>query len=194
MTHARARALALFLFTTSLFAQETPIYRLYDEVPIASVLFELANLAKMDVIIGDDVRGLVSTRIAGPPFEAFRDIARAYGLVVRDLSGIAVVGSRPGLLTDAVERFETLGPSLKELKVSLTLSGVHLPDIFKLMAREVAMTWIVRPPVGARVWARLRERPLPQVLAALALVMGVRCETRHSTVVFFPSAPSASIR
>lgn len=178
-----------------LFAEGVLVHREYDGTPVSQVLFELSGLAGREVVIGDEVRGLVHAKLAGvSPFRAFTDIVRAHGLVVRDLSGLLVVGSRPSLATDRLPAFDALGPRFRDLKVSLSLEGVQLGKLLKLIGREVDLSWIVKPPVGARVSARVSARSLPQVVSALALVMGLTCEARPDAIVFFRPDPVPNSR
>jgi hypothetical protein len=166
------------------------VYRVYRSSPLAVVLMDLAALARQDIVIGDGVRGLVTLPTSGQPAaDLLAGVARAHGCSVDRVADLVVV--RPAGLVHSVrpEDFRSLEPRFRIQKLSLFLSGVSLDRFLELVSREVSLALIARPPAGARIWVRATSRPLPDVLAAIALASGLACEIRPASVAFFTPGP-----
>ncbi|MBI4860451.1 MAG: hypothetical protein HY815_09340 [Candidatus Riflebacteria bacterium] len=190
------RAALLLVLGSALSAQPGAMFRTYERASLAPVLFGLAELAGLDVIVGDGVRGLVSLRVKGElPGVLFVDLVKAYDLKIVDVGGIRVVVPRTTAVASTdLDRFELLDRRLRLQRVSLELSAVQLSSLLALLSREIDLTLVVRPPLGARVFVRTREKPLPIVLAALATATNLAWEVRPRTLVLHsPLGPSSSL-
>lgn len=182
------QVLVFSLMVVPLRAGPPLLYRVYDKAPIHTVLSEIAALANRDILVSGEASGLVTTRLSGVSCdEALLGIAAAHGLVVSDVSGLLIVAPfKCAVDADLQRRFTVLASDLLERKVSLTLTMAHLPDLLSLLARDLDWTLIVRPMVGVRITARVREKPLSSVLSLLAQVSRLACDIRPRTVILVP--------
>jgi hypothetical protein len=172
-------------------AQADGIYRSYRQASLARVLFELAAAAHQDVVIGDDVRGVVDLELKGDdPQQVLKNLVKVHRAHVEDVQGIWVVVSGP----------ETKGPTavtglpdpIAKRQISLGLHWILSSTLLSLLARELDTTVLSPESHSARLTAALSNRPAPAALAAIARAMRCEIVVHGRLVTFVPVSQTGS--
>ena len=185
------RVLALvLLLACSGSSRADGIFKIYQNTPIHRVLLELAVEAHQDVLISDQVRGLVTLRLQGESAGvALAGVLRTHGAKLERVGDVGVVLPESAqAVSGSVHDFDAWRPELERHKVTLHLTLASLPQLLGLLTRELPWTLVVKPPAGARISAHVSERALGSVLPALAVASGLSFEVRPQSVVFFVGA------